>query len=112
MVTKKRSVVKRPRKLKKQTLSRWDSAEYLRSEADIAAYFDAAIDEGGDDPVYMLHVFNIIARARGMMKLASDAGLTRGGLYKALAPDAKPSFHTVHKIAKALGFRLTFERAA
>jgi probable addiction module antidote protein len=47
-----------------------------------------------------------------MVKLANDAGLTRGGLYKALAPDAKPSFQTVAKIAKALGFRLTFTRAA
>jgi probable addiction module antidote protein len=47
-----------------------------------------------------------------MMKLAHDAGLTRGGLYKALAPDAKPSLQTVHKIAKALGIRLTLSRAA
>lgn len=112
MATRKRNATVRRSKAKKEALSRWDSADYLRNEADITAYFDAAVEEGGDDPAYMLHVLNTIARARGMMKLAHDAGLTRGGLYKALAPDAKPSFQTVHKIAKALGFRLTFERAA
>jgi probable addiction module antidote protein len=108
MATKKRAA----RKGKPEKLSRWDSAEYLRSEADIADYFEAAVEEAGDDPAFMLHVLNTIARARGMVKLANDAGLTRGGLYKALAPDAKPSFQTVAKIAKALGFRLTFTRAA
>lgn len=105
MVTKKR-------KVKPEALSRWDSAQYLRNEADIAAYLDAALEEAGDDPAYMIHVLGTIARARGMMKLASDAGLTRGGLYKALAPNAKPSLQTVHKIAKALGIRLTLSRAA
>jgi probable addiction module antidote protein len=106
MATKKRTA------RKAEKLSRWDSAEYLRNEADIAAYLDAAIEEAGDDPAYMIHVLSTIARARGMMKLASAAGLTRGGLYKALAPDAKPSIQTVYKIAKALGIRLTLSRAA
>ena len=108
MATKKRAI----RKGKPEKLSRWDSAEYLRNETDIAAYLDAAIEEAGDDPAYMIHVLSTIARARGMMKLASEAGLTRGGLYKALAPNAKPSLQTVHKIAKALGIRLTLSRAA
>jgi probable addiction module antidote protein len=62
--------------------------------------------------VYVLHVLNSIARARSMMRLANDAGMTRAGLYKALAPNAKPSFQTVQKIPKALGFRLTLTRAA
>src|SRR5262249_41825983 len=109
MATKKR---KAARKVKPGTLSRWDSAEYLRSEGDVSAYLDAAIEEAGGDPAYMIHVLGVIARARGMMKLANDAGLTRGGLYKALAPDAKPSLQTVHKIAKALGFKLTLSKAA
>jgi probable addiction module antidote protein len=100
------------RRTKAESLSRWDSAEYLRSEEDVAAYLEAAVDEAGDDPAYMLYVLNTIARARGMMKLASEAGLTRAGLYKALAPDAKPSIQTVAKIARALGFRLTLKRAA
>jgi probable addiction module antidote protein len=105
MATKKRSKAK-------QVLSRYDSADYLTTEAGIEEYLSAATEEAGDDPVYMLNALNTIARARGMMRLANDAGMTRAGLYKALAPNAKPSFQTVQKIAKALGFRLTFTRAA
>jgi probable addiction module antidote protein len=111
MASKKRAVARKT-KVAGLTLSRWDSADYLRSEDDIAQYLEAAVREGGDDPAYMLHVLSTIARARGIMRLADESGLTRAGLYKALAPDAKPSFQTVYKIAKALGFRLTFARAA
>lgn len=59
MATKQRTA----RKPKPEKLSRRDSAEYLRGEADIEAYFEAAINAAGDDPVYMLHVLNTIARA-------------------------------------------------
>ncbi len=105
MATRKRSKVK-------QVLSRYDSADYLTTDEGIEEYLRAATEEAGDDPAYMLHALNTIARARGMMRLANDAGMTRAGLYKALAPNARPSFQTVQKIAKALGFRLTFTRAA
>jgi probable addiction module antidote protein len=44
-----------------------------------------------------------------MSKLAKDAGLTREGLYKALSPDGNPTFATVTKVAKALGFKLTVQ---
>lgn len=111
MATKKRTARHLKVKPEELRLSRWDSADYLRTEQNIAEYFDAALAEGGDDPIYMLQVLGTIARARGMMKLASESGLTRAGLYKALAPNAKPSIQTVHKIAKALGFRLTFTHA-
>jgi probable addiction module antidote protein len=109
MAAKKRATARTAKGL---TLSRWDSADYLRSEKDIAEFFDAALAEGGDDPAYMLHVLTTIARARNMSKLAEDSGMTRAGLYKALDAHAKPSFQTVHKIAKALGFKLTLTRAA
>ena len=29
---------------------RYDSAEYLKTEEDIAAYLEAVMEEGGDDP--------------------------------------------------------------
>jgi probable addiction module antidote protein len=47
-----------------------------------------------------------IARARGMMQLARETGLTREGLYKALSPEGNPSFATVMKVCKALGLKL------
>jgi probable addiction module antidote protein len=41
--------------------------------------------------------------------LARDTGLTREGLYKALSEEGNPTFATVAKIAKALGFKLTVQ---
>lgn len=88
---------------------RWDSSEHLKSEEDIRAYFEACLEEAGDDPEFIVHALGVIARARSMSQLARDTGLTREGLYKALAPDGNPSFATVAKVAKALGFRLTVQ---
>jgi probable addiction module antidote protein len=42
----------------------WDSAEYLKTEADIATYLDACFEEGGDDPAFLAHALGVAARAR------------------------------------------------
>lgn len=84
----------------------WDSAEYLKSEEDIAEYFDACLLEGSDDPAYIAHALGVIARARGMTQVARDAGISREGLYKALSGDGNPSFGTILKVIKALGLQL------
>ena len=90
----------------------WDSAEYLKTEADIAAYLDACFEEGGDDPAFLAHALGVAARARNMSQLARDSGLTREGLYKALSAEGNPSFATVLKVSRALGLRLHFESIA
>ena len=50
----------------KETFSRYDSADYLKTEEDIVAYLDAVMEEGGDDPAYIAHALGVIARARNM----------------------------------------------
>jgi probable addiction module antidote protein len=90
----------------------WDSAEYLKTERDIAAYLDACVEEAGDDPAFLAHALGVVARARNMSQLARDTGLTREGLYKALAADGNPSFATVLKVANALGLKISFKVAA
>jgi probable addiction module antidote protein len=93
-------------------LSRWDSAEYLKTEEDIQAYLEAVLEEGGDDPVYIIHALGVIARAKNMSQLAREAGISREGLYKALSEQGNPTFATVAKIAKALGLQIKFHTAA
>ena len=93
-------------------LSRYDTAEYLKSDEDIQAYLDAVLEEGSDDPTYIVHALGIIARAKNMSQLARDTGLSREGLYKALSEDGNPTFATVTKIAKALGLQIKFQAAA
>lgn len=83
----------------------WDSADYLKSEADITAYLDACFEEAGDDPAFLTHALGVVARARNMSQLARDSGLTREGLYKALSAEGNPSFGTVLKVADAMGYR-------
>lgn len=109
--SKSRATTRTPERLP-PGFRRWDATNYLKSEADMAAYLEAAMEEAPDDAAYITAVLNDIARARGMMKLATDAGMTRAGLYKALAPGSKPSFETVVKISKALGLRLSLRPAA
>jgi probable addiction module antidote protein len=89
--------------------TRWDSAQYLKTEEDIQLYLEACLEEAEEDPEAIIHAFSVIARARNMSQVARDSGLTREGLYKALSPDGNPSFATVAKVAKALGFKLTVQ---
>lgn len=84
--------------------TRWDSAEHLQSEEDIAAYLDAVLEE--NDPTLITHALGVIARAKGMSQIARETGLGRESLYKALSPEGNPEFATVLKVIKALGLQL------
>ena len=92
--------------------TRWDSAEYLKTEEDMQLYLEACIEESGDDPSFIIHALGVIARAKNMSQLARDTGLTREGLYKALSAEGNPSFSTVSKVAKALGLKLSVQIAS
>lgn len=98
--------------VKKARLTRWDPVENLTSEEAIEAYLEAAMEEAGDDPAYIAAVLGDIAKARGILKLAADTGMTRAGLYRALSPDGNPSFETILKVTKALGLKVTISKAA
>jgi probable addiction module antidote protein len=95
----------------KITFSRFDAAEYLKSEKDMVLFLEAAMEEAGDDPAFIADALGTIARARGMTQLAKEVDLTREGLYRSLSKDGKPSFETIWKVIRALGMRLTVEAA-
>ena len=82
----------------------WDAAEHLVTEQDMAAYLEAALEDG--EPSLVAAALGDIARAKGMTQLARDTGLGRESLYKALSPTGNPEFATVMKIVSALGLRL------
>ena len=85
--------------------SRWDAADYLESDEDVALYFQACVDEDPGDGSLIRAALGDIARARSMTQLARDTGLAREGLYKALSPDGNPEFATIMKVVKALGLK-------
>ncbi len=85
-------------------LKPFDAADYLDNEIVIAEYLNAALED--ENPDVFLIAISDVAKARGMSKLAKDAGLGRESLYKALAPGAKPRYDTILKLLKALGVEL------
>jgi probable addiction module antidote protein len=87
-------------------LRKWDSAEHLKTDEDMALYLEACLEESGDDAAFIAKALGTIARAKGMTQLAKDTGLGRESLYKALSGEGNPSFATILKVIRALGVQL------
>ena len=79
----------------------WDASEYLETEEDMVAYLSAALEE--NDPSLIAAALGDIAKAKGMTQIASQTGLGRESLYKALSSEGNPEFATVLKVMNALG---------
>ena len=96
----------------KTKTTRYDVAEHLRNQKEMAAYLEACLDEAGNDAAFIAKALGDIARAKGMSQVARDAGLSRESLYKALSGDRSPGFDTILKVVNALGLKLHAGTAA
>ena len=92
--------------MKKTITTRYDVAEHLRTPREMAAYLEACLEEANGDAAFIAKAIGDIARAKGMSRVARDAGLSRESLYKALSGDRSPSFDTILKVVAALGLSL------
>ena len=88
----------------KTRTKRWDAAAHLDSDDAMAAYLEAALEDG--DPGLVTAALGDIARAKGMSRIARRAGLGRESLYKALSPGGNPGIATVLRVVEALGLKL------
>jgi probable addiction module antidote protein len=88
----------------KTKTKRWDAADHLKTDADVIAYLEAAFEEG--DSGVVAAALGDIARAKGMTKVARQAGLGRESLYKALSAGGNPELGTVLRVVRALGIKL------
>lgn len=88
----------------------FDAAEYLTEPEDQIDLIDEAIASG--DPGEIAHALGIVARARGMSKIAQETGIHRQQLYKALSEAGNPTLETMLKVIKALGFTMKIEPIA
>lgn len=91
-------------------ISTWDASEYLETEGDIAAYLNAALEDG--DPNLLQVALGDIAKARGMTAIAREAGVGRESLYKSLSENGNPSWWTVTKVLAALGLKVEVKAVA
>ena len=63
--------------MSKPKLCKWNSAEHLETDEDMAAYLKACIAEAGDDHAFISIAIGTIAKAKGMNQLTKDSGLGR-----------------------------------
>ena len=87
----------------KATYAAFDPTDYLDNDEVIAEYLSAAVEDPNQD--VFLAALGDVAKARGMAKIAKDAGLGRESLYKALEAGAHPRYETVTAVLRALGVK-------
>jgi len=60
--------------MSKIELRKWNSAEHLKTDEDMATYLEACIAEAGDNPAFISKALGTIAKANGMSQLTKDIG--------------------------------------
>ncbi|QPB24860.1 addiction module antidote protein [Rhizobium sp. 007] len=82
----------------------FDVADMLDSDEAIEAFLTEAMETG--DAKFIASALGVVARAKGMSKIARETGLAREHLYKSLSEDGNPTLGTTLAVMKALGFQL------
>jgi probable addiction module antidote protein len=86
-------------------LTPYDPAEDLTSDDAIATFMTEAFVT--EDPGYIAHALGVVARAKGMARIAEQTGLSREQLYRSLSEQGNPTLKTTMAVMKALGIALT-----
>jgi len=85
-------------------IKRFDASKHFETPEAQARLVDDALSTG--NAAYIAKAIGVVARARGMSKLAEETGLSRQALYSALSENGNPSLDTVMKVIHALGIEL------
>ena len=72
-------------------LKEWNILDHLKTEEDITLYLEACFEEAGDDSDFIAQALNDVARAKHLT-VANET--------------EKPSFDSVFRLIKTLGFQL------
>jgi probable addiction module antidote protein len=60
--------------MSKTKLRKWNSAEHLKTDEDMAAYLKACVAEARDDSAFISKALETITKAKRMDQLTKDAG--------------------------------------
>jgi probable addiction module antidote protein len=86
------------------------AADHLRSEAEVAAYIEAMLEDG-DARAVPVALRTVVDAVGGMAALAEKTGLSRETLYRTLSERGNPRLDTLAVILAAFGLRLTVQPA-
>ncbi|SES19739.1 addiction module antidote protein [Sphingobium sp. YR768] len=82
----------------------FDASKFFTDADDQIELLEDALSTG--EAGYIAAAIGTIAKAKGMSKVASDAGLNRQALYAALKDDGNPTLETLLKVLRAVGIEL------
>jgi probable addiction module antidote protein len=82
------------------------AADHLQSEAEVAAYIEAMLEDG-DARAVPVALRAVAEAVGGMAALARRTGLSRETLYRTLSKRGNPRLDTLATILAAFGLRLT-----
>lgn len=81
-------------------------AQTLTTDEELLHWFDACIDDAGDDAAQIAKALGTIVYAKAMNQLARDTGISLDDLYRDLSGNGSIELSTVLKVTKALGLQL------
>jgi probable addiction module antidote protein len=85
-----------------------DIAE-LRADRELAVEYLKALNERKDRAAGFLAVRTVAEAYGGLGAVASEAGISREALYRALSAKGNPTFKTILAVPKAVGMKLSVE---
>lgn len=83
----------------------YDPAVALKSPEAIAVFMADAFETGNAD--YIAKAVGVVARARGMTKIAKQTGLSREQLYRSFSAKGNPTLKTILAVMGAIGIDIT-----
>ncbi len=88
----------------------FEPADMLKTDEAIEVFLSDAFETG--DAGHIASALGVVARAKGMTKIARATGLAREQLYKSLSVNGNPTLETTLAVMKAVGFVFAGKRAA
>ncbi|MCM1128992.1 MAG: putative addiction module antidote protein [Alistipes senegalensis] len=85
----------------------FDVQDHLKTEEDFRLFLEASFAEDPGDGSGIRLALREIAKARGVYSVAKESGITPQGIYKSLGENGNPSFETIMRIMRSLGYAMT-----
>lgn len=99
---------------KYRTLDKFEEDYFRKRPEEIDDYLSEIFGEYAKDgdSAALLASLRVIAKVKGISRLASETGMSRQGIQKALSDNGNPRLDSINAIMHALGYKLLPQRNA